>query len=114
MKKGILFFFFFTLLCADFAYSQVENAQNQADSNITLLDNKAQKKYKKELEKKHRQETGDTLNFFQKTWYKVFPKKVERDVSYAEVYKEKPKTIMVMYPWNRSKEQFADEMFYVS
>ena len=114
MKKGILFLLSMTLLCADFVYSQVENAQNQADSNITLLDKKAQKKYKKELEKKHRQETGDTLNFFQKTWYKVFPKKVERDVSYAEVYKEKPKTIMVMYPWNRSKEQFADEMFYVS
>ena len=49
MKKGILFLLSMTLLCADFAYSQVENAQNQADSNITLLDKKAQKKYKKEL-----------------------------------------------------------------
>ena len=46
MKKGILFLLSMTLLCADFAYSQVENAQNQADSNITLLDKKAQKKYK--------------------------------------------------------------------
>ena len=47
MKKGILFLLSMTLLCADFAYSQVENAQNQADSNITLLDKKAQKNIRK-------------------------------------------------------------------
>ncbi len=66
----------------------------------------------KKLELAQKEEEIKEPNWVQRTWYKVFPKKVERDITYPEIYKEKPKTIMVVYPWNRSKEKFADEMFY--
>ncbi len=88
---------------------QVEPAK---DTTVTKLSEKQQKEYRKSLEKELDAADDDGLNFVQRTWYKVFPKKVERDFTYPEIYQEKPKTILVVYPWNRSKEKFANEMFY--
>lgn len=85
--------------------------ETNSDTTVTKLSEKQQKQYKKQLEKELENEE-DELNWVQRTWYKVFPKKVERDISYPEMYQERPKTIMIIYPWNRSKEKFADEMFY--
>ncbi|MBR5253429.1 MAG: DUF799 family lipoprotein [Bacteroidales bacterium] len=84
------------------------------DTTVTKLGEKEQAEYKKELEKRMEEGEEKEPNWVQRTWYKIFPKKVERDFTYPEMYKEKPKTIMVVYPWNRSKEKFADEMFYSS
>lgn len=114
MKKGVL------MLCLVFsifsfgAFAQVEDLLGIQDSTSATMDKRAKKKYIKELERAH--ESGETKkeNFVLRTWHKVFPKKVERELSYPEMYKEKPKTIFVMYPWNRSKEKFADEMFYAA
>ena len=82
------------------------------DSTITKLSEKEQIAYKKELEKQMEEDQEQEPNWVERTWRKVFPKKVERELKYPEIYQEKPKTIMVVYPWNRSKEKFADEMFY--
>ena len=82
------------------------------DTTVTKLSEKEQKEYKKELEKQMKEGEEQKPNWVKRTWRKVFPKKVEREIKYPEIYKEKPKTIMVVYPWNRSKEKFADEMFY--
>lgn len=82
------------------------------DTTVTKLSEKEQKEYKKELEKQMEEDEEQKPNWVKRTWRKVFPKKVEREIKYPEIYKEKPKTIMVVYPWNRSKEKFADEMFY--
>lgn len=82
------------------------------DTTITKLSEKEQAAYKKELEKQMEEGEEQQPNWVKRTWRKVFPKKVERELKYPEIYQEKPKTIMVVYPWNRSKEKFADEMFY--
>lgn len=89
---------------------KVEEASQEVD--VSKMSEKEQKRYKKQLEKQLKQD--DELNFIEKTWYKVFPKKVERDITYPAMYVEKPKTILVVYPWNRSKEKNADEMFYTA
>ncbi len=114
MRKGIIMLFVSLFVVAGAGFAQVEEVLLQADSNVSVMDKKARKRYLKELEKNHEEEGEKKENFIKRTWHKVFPKKVEREVSYHLMYQEKPKTIMVMYPWNRSKEQFADEMFYVS
>ena len=82
------------------------------DTTVTKLSEKEQIAYKKELEKQMKEDQEQGPNWVERTWRKVFPKKVERELKYPEIYQEKPKTIMVVYPWNRSKEKFADEMFY--
>ncbi|MEE0889978.1 MAG: DUF799 family lipoprotein [Bacteroidales bacterium] len=82
------------------------------DTTVTKLSEKEQIAYKKELEKQMEEDQDQGPNWVERTWRKVFPKKVERELKYPEIYQEKPKTIMVVYPWNRSKEKFADEMFY--
>lgn len=84
------------------------------DTIVAKMSDKEQAEYKKELEKQMQEWEEKEPNWVQRTWRKIFPKKVEREINYPEMYKEKPKTIMVVYPWNRSKEKFADEMFYSS
>lgn len=88
---------------------QVTPAQ---DTTVTKLSEKEQAAYKKELERQLEESEEAEPNWVERTWRKVFPKKVERDITYPEMYVEKPKTILVVYPWNRSKEKYADEMFY--
>jgi hypothetical protein len=88
---------------------QVTPAQ---DTTVTKLSEKEQAAYKKELERQLKEGEEAEPNWVERTWRKVFPKKVERDITYPEMYVEKPKTILVVYPWNRSKEKYADEMFY--
>lgn len=88
---------------------QVTPAQ---DTTVTKLSEKEQVAYKKELERQLEEGEEAEPNWVERTWRKVFPKKVERDITYPEMYVEKPKTILVVYPWNRSKEKYADEMFY--
>jgi hypothetical protein len=88
---------------------QVTPAQ---DTTVTKLSEKEQAAYKKELERQLEEGEEAEPNWVERTWRKVFPKKVERDITYPEMYVEKPKTILVVYPWNRSKEKYADEMFY--
>lgn len=88
---------------------QVAPAQ---DTTVTKLSEKEQAAYKKELERQLEEGEEAEPNWVERTWRKVFPKKVERDITYPEMYVEKPKTILVVYPWNRSKEKYADEMFY--
>jgi hypothetical protein len=88
---------------------QVTPAQ---DTTVTKLSEKEQAAYKKELERQLEEGEDAEPNWVERTWRKVFPKKVERDITYPEMYVEKPKTILVVYPWNRSKEKYADEMFY--
>lgn len=51
-------------------------------------------------------------NFFKRTYRKVFPKKEVRSKAYSKMYNEKPLTIMVAYPWNRSEYKEASEMAY--
>lgn len=114
MKKSVIILSVLLFVGAGMGFAQVEEVLLQSDSNVSVIDKKDQKKYLKELAKEH-EETGEKKeNFIKRTWHKVFPKKVEREISYHQMYQEKPKTIMVMYPWNRSKEKFADDMFYVS
>jgi hypothetical protein len=88
---------------------QVTPAQ---DTTVTKLSEKEQAAYKKELERQLEEGEEAEPNWVERTWRKVFPKKMERDITYPEMYVEKPKTILVVYPWNRSKEKYADEMFY--
>ncbi|MDR1005897.1 MAG: DUF799 domain-containing protein [Bacteroidales bacterium] len=68
------------------------------------------KREKKRLEKEQRRRekilSGDTLNFFEKT----FPKRRHRDTIYSKVYAEKPHSILILPPYNRSKQQYGDKM----
>ncbi|MDO5760063.1 MAG: DUF799 family lipoprotein, partial [Bacteroidota bacterium] len=89
--------------------TEAENTYTQSsDSNsiITLTD----KEKKKIIASKDKQEG----NIFKRTYRKVFPKKVPRSSVYASLYKEKPLTIMIAYPWNRSTYDKASEMAYTA
>ncbi len=114
MKKSILLIFSAFLFLSFAADAQVEDLLNTPEKEARIADSISLAKHKKELGKRYESAEDKKPNFFVRTWRKVFPKKVERDVSYSLMYQEKPKTIMVMYPWNRSKDEFADEMFYAS
>lgn len=114
MKKSVIILSVLLFVGVGMGFAQVEEVLLQSDSNVSVIDKKDQKKYLKELAKEHEETGEERENFIKRTWHKVFPKKVEREISYHQMYQEKPKTIMVMYPWNRSKEKFADDMFYVS
>ena len=71
---------------------------------------KQQQDKKKEMERRRKIEEGDTLSF----WEKQFPKKIERHLTFPRVYKERPRSILISYPWNRSDCSFAGELFYAS
>ncbi|MFA7082254.1 MAG: GNA1162 family protein [Bacteroidales bacterium] len=84
------------------------------DTNITILSKKEIKKIKKEREKQDKIARGDTLGFIKKNYYQFFPKREDRIVSYPNMYSEKPKSILLIYPWNRSKNQYAPEMYLIN
>ena len=52
-------------------------------------------------------------NFIKKTWNEMFPKHVDRDIPYANIYKEEPKNILILYPWNRSDYDKASDMLLI-
>ncbi len=84
------------------------------DTNVTILSKKEIKKIKKEREKQDKIARGDTLGFIKKKYYQFFPKREDRIVSYPKIYSEKPKSILIIYPWNRSKNQYASEMYMIN
>ncbi|MBQ0113689.1 MAG: DUF799 family lipoprotein [Bacteroidales bacterium] len=49
-----------------------------------------------------------------KVYRKVVPERFERETTYPKLYKENPKSILVLYPWNRSQYDKADEMLFVA
>lgn len=53
-------------------------------------------------------------SFFKRMYRKVIPEKIDRDITYPNMYKEQPNTILVLYPWNRSQYDKSSEMLYVS
>ena len=58
-------------------------------------------------------DTTKKENFIKRTWHKIFPKKVDRDITYKSLYEEEPKNILILYPWNRSTFDKSDEMLYI-
>ncbi len=84
------------------------------DTTVTLLTKKEIKKIKKDREKEDKIARGDTLGFVKKKFYQFFPKREDRIVSYPKMYSEKPKSILLIYPWNRSKNQYASEMYIIN
>ncbi|MBP1645974.1 MAG: hypothetical protein H6Q16_1549 [Bacteroidetes bacterium] len=84
------------------------------DTNVTRLSKKEIKKLKKERERQDKIAAGDTLGFVKKTWLKYFPKREDRIISYSLMYTQKPKTILLIYPWNRSKNLAAPEMYIIN
>ena len=50
------------------------------DTTVTKLSEKEQKEYKKELEKQMKEDEEQKPNWVKRTWRKVFPKKVEREI----------------------------------
>lgn len=58
-------------------------------------------------------DTTKKENFIKRTWHKLFPKKVDRDITYKSLYEEEPKNILILYPWNRSTFDKSDEMLYI-
>lgn len=79
--------------------------EQTSDSVVTSLTDNEKKKIIASKDK----EKG---NFFKRTYRKVFPKKEVRSKAYSKMYNEKPLTIMVAYPWNRSEYNEASEMAY--
>lgn len=91
-----------------------EKKEVVADTNIIRLSKKEIKKLKKERERQEKIAAGDTLGFVKKTWYKYFPKREDRIISYPLMYSQQPKTILLVYPWNRSKNLAASKMFLIN
>ncbi len=52
-------------------------------------------------------------NFIKRTWHKLFPKKINRDITYKNFYDEDPKNILILYPWNRSTFDKSSQMLYI-
>jgi hypothetical protein len=77
------------------------------DTNVSQISKKELKRLEKERIRQEKIMAGDTLNFFERT----FPKRIRRDSIYPQIYKELPRSILVVYPWNRSKNQYGDRMF---
>ena len=77
------------------------------DSTSSPISKREQKRISKEQEKREKILAGDTLNFFEKN----FPKKIRRDSIYPQVYNSQLRSILIIYPHNRSKEQYGDKMF---
>lgn len=84
-----------------------ETPNKNSDSTITTLTDSEKKK----IIASKGEEEG---NFFKRTYRKIFPKKEARSTIYSKIYKEKPLTIMVAYPWNRSEYKAASEMAYTA
>ncbi len=84
------------------------------EEEIMTIDKKELKKIKREQRKQEKIEMGDTLNLGQKFWYALFPKTIERELSYPLIYKEKPRSILVLYPWNWSKREDAGDIFLIN
>lgn len=91
-----------------------EKKEVVVDTTITLLSKKEIKKIKKDREREDKIARGDTLSFVKKKYLEFFPKREDRIVSYPRIYSEKPKTILLIYPWNRSKNQYASEMYLIN
>lgn len=91
-----------------------EKKEKVVDTNVTVLSKKEIKKLKKERERQEKIAAGDTLSCFKKKWLEFFPKKVDRIISYPKIYSEQPKSILIIYPWNRSKNQTASEMYIIN
>jgi len=91
-----------------------EKKEKVVDTTVTVLSKKEIKKIKKERERQEKIASGDTLSCFKKKWLEFFPKKVDRIISYPKMYSEQPKSIMIIYPWNRSKNKEASEMFIIN
>jgi|GEM_PF-1420319 len=81
---------------------------------VEVLSKKEIKKLKKERDKQDRLSSGDTLSWFKKNKELYFPTKIDRDSSYPTIYKEKPKSILILYPYNRSKIKQAPQMFVMN
>ncbi len=60
------------------------------------------------------QTSSKKKNVIQRTWEEAFPKHVDRDIPYSNMYEEKPKTIMILYPWNRSSYKDAADMLLIA
>lgn len=86
---------------------QSETQDKNSDSTVTTLTDSEKKKIIASKGK----EKG---NFFKRTYRKIFPKKEARSTIYSKIYEEKPLTIMVAYPWNRSEYKVASEMAYTA
>lgn len=81
---------------------------NYTDEDLVALTDEEKKRI---LSSKDEKKEG---NIFKRTYRKVFPKKIPRSVAYSKLYQEKPKTVLVFYPWNRSEYSSANEMAYIS
>lgn len=81
------------------------------DTNILKVSKKELKQIKKEQDRLDKIARGDTLSIAKKFWYALFPKTIEREKNFPLMYKEKPKSILVLYPWNRSKRDDAGYIF---
>lgn len=84
-----------------------ETQDKNSDSTVTTLTDSEKKKI---IASKGKEEG----NFFKRTYRKIFPKKEARSTIYSKIYEEKPLTIMVAYPWNRSEYKAASEMAYTA
>lgn len=74
---------------------------------IVSISEKEKKKMMKEASK------GEDSKI-KKIYRKVVPERFERESTYPKLYKENPKSILVLYPWNRSQYDKADEMLFVA
>ncbi|MDR0790143.1 MAG: DUF799 domain-containing protein [Bacteroidales bacterium] len=77
------------------------------DTTVKPVSKRELKRMAKKQKKEEKRLSGDTLNFFERK----FPKKIQRDSIYPQVYKSQPRSILIIYPYNRSKEQYGDRMF---
>jgi Uncharacterized protein conserved in bacteria len=97
----------------DRAEDSIAMAQDTTQK-VEVLSKKEINKLKKEREKQDKISSGDTLSWFKKNKELYFPTKIDRDSSYPLMYKEKPKSILILYPYNRSKIVQASQMFVMN
>ena len=86
-------------------------ATQRQSVDITKMTEKEKKDLLKQLKKEERKKNG---SFIKRQWQEAFPEHVDRDIPYNNWYKELPRSIMILWPWNRSSYSHADEMLYVS
>ncbi|MDR0971057.1 MAG: DUF799 family lipoprotein [Bacteroidales bacterium] len=91
-----------------------EKPQEDIDTTVVQLSKKEIKKLKKEREKQEKIASGDTIPFLKKKWKEFFPKREKRKISFPSIYSEKPKTILLLYPFNRSKKEEASQMYIIN
>ncbi len=80
---------------------------NYTDEDVIALSDKEKKRILASKDKKEG-------NFITRAYKKAFPKKVPRSEAYPKIYIEQPKSLLVLYPWNRSEYRQASEMAYTS